>query len=273
MPPRWVCPTAFHPSPLTSSPNHPPSLCFYLAVRRQVSLVGVTLGDGHWWLAKWKGWWGTRKDRHRRELESEASFLLLLVKAFGRPWLPLGGPRTRFPLGEGDVEAGSLPSWRGGATCQHLPGNRSSPRPVLGGSGASQTNGQVVEENLGFGISLALNSALPSPRAEGCSLHPLPYFCICISKITLPRVLVRMAWDGPMTKRIGSVLITVMTQRFYSPASPLEGESWIIGKILRSVLWNRSWNLGRAERGRQNGEDYAPCWLERQRTCLPVQET
>lgn len=85
------------------------------------------------------------------ELETEASFLLLLIKAFGRPWLPLGGPRTRFPLGDGDVEAGSLPSWRGGVTCQHLPGNRSSPRPVLGGGfpQASQTKGQVVERELG----------------------------------------------------------------------------------------------------------------------------
>ena len=50
------------------------------------------------------------------QLESKASFLLLLIKAFGRPWLPLGGPRTRFPWGEGDVEAESSPSWRGGVT-------------------------------------------------------------------------------------------------------------------------------------------------------------
>ena len=66
------------------------------------------------------------------ELESKASFLLLLIKAFGRPWLPLGGPGTRFPLGEGDVEAGSLPSWRGGVTCQLVSRSRCSSRPVLG---------------------------------------------------------------------------------------------------------------------------------------------
>ena len=97
------------------------------------------------------------------ELESEASFLLLLIKAFGRPWLPLGGPGTRFPLGEGDVEAGSLPFWRGGVTCQHLSRSRRSSRPVLGVPWASRTKGQVVEGELGLWNQLGfeLNTALP----------------------------------------------------------------------------------------------------------------